>query len=99
MAKQVKVNSDEIERIGKEIDTLIDALNNNYAELEKNKVLITESWQSAAAIKYVDNISKTNKKLKDSLKEINEAKQYVNKTSKRIREADDTIKKRIAAII
>ena len=99
MAKQVLVKTDEIERIGGEIDRLIEVLNQNYADLEKNKDLITENWKSQAAINYVENISKTNKKLKKAVKEVDEAKKYVNKTSKKIREADKAIQKKVAMII
>ena len=99
MAKKIKVYSDDIERISKEIDKLIETINQDYNNLEKNKTLISEAWKSAAAIKMVDNISKENKNLKSALKEVTSTKDYVNKTTKNVLQADEDILKKIKAIL
>ena len=99
MAKQVKVFSDDIAKIGKEIEKLLESINQNYSDIEKNKALIADSWQSKAAMKLVNNISKETKNLKSAIDGVKEAKKIVDDTSKKIREADDEIKKKISSII
>lgn len=99
MAKQVKVFSDDIAKIGKEIEKLLENINENYSAIEKNKALIADSWQSNAAMKLVNNISKESKNLQNAISEVKAAKKLVDDTSKKIREADDEIKKKIKSII
>ncbi|MCH5314358.1 MAG: hypothetical protein J1E81_00485 [Eubacterium sp.] len=99
MAKQVKVFSDDITNIGKEIEKLLESINQNYSDMEKNKALIADTWQSEAAMKLVNNITKETKNLKSAIDGVKEAKKYVDDTSKKIREADNDIKKKISSII
>ncbi|MGN1418906.1 MAG: hypothetical protein ACI4W6_06235, partial [Acutalibacteraceae bacterium] len=91
--------SDDISNIGKEIDKLLESVEQNCRDIENNKVLITDAWQSAAAVGSVSKISAEVKKLKSAINEVKEAKKLVEKTSKKIREADNDIKKKISSII
>jgi uncharacterized protein YukE len=99
MAKQVKVFTDDINTINSDLEKLIQELQQCYTNMENEKTMITEKWQSSAALKFINNIGNQNKKLKDAISKIEEAEKLVKTTSKSIRDVDKTIKNQFSSII
>lgn len=99
MAKKIKVYSDDINTINNELEKLIEQLNQIYKNIDSNKVLISDSWKSETALKTVAAINAENEKLQDAIKELQSAEQIVKNTTKKILEADNTIKKKLTSIM
>lgn len=92
MAKGIKVHMDSINDICKQIDSLLSELDEILKRMDSNAALINDSWQSNAAIKYLDNINTQKKKLSEARQAIDNKKKYIIQSANNIVNIDKTIK-------
>lgn len=97
MADKVIVDYEEIKRIVSDIEKKLAELNNTYGQIQKNKSIIVDLWQSNAAMKYVTAIDAENKNIQESVKSVKRYIAFSEKTSKKIIEADKAIKRRLVS--
>lgn len=99
MAKQIKVFESDIQTIHTELEKLIAELEGTYTSIQKNAEIVVERWQGKAAVKTAEAIANEAKNLKKAIKEIRQVKEYVEKTSKAVKDADNQIKFQFVNII
>ena len=91
MKKGIKVSEKDVYEIGKEIENLLNELQTTYNNLVKSKTLICESWQSEAALRYVNNIDTEEKNINKLMKIIRQDISFVNKSTKEVLAKDKQI--------
>lgn len=97
MAKSIKVDNAKVIELGSQIDKLLEELQTCYDNIVKNKQLISDSWQSEAALKYVSNIEKENKSIIKLKEAIQDDKKYTLDSSQKIIDIDKQIAGRISS--
>ena len=97
MAKQIKVLSDSIDTINSELEKKIQELKELEKQIDNNKNLILDSWKSESAVNTVNSINQQMTKLNKAIKEIEKAENLVKSTSKKVLDADSTIKKNLGS--
>ncbi|MBQ8183846.1 MAG: hypothetical protein IJ025_08130 [Clostridia bacterium] len=97
MAKSIKVDIDKVKELSSQIDKQLENLQTCYDNIVKNKQLICDSWQSEAALKYVEKIDKENKNILKLKEAIVDDKNYTITSSENIISIDKTIARKIEA--
>lgn len=95
----VKVYEDNLNQQHTKVSKDISEIENDLANIEKYKLLITDRWQSNAAIGYVNNIESEKNELNKAIKDVKELQKYVKTTTNKVLEADRQIKKKFSSII
>ena len=88
MAKSILVDIDKVKELSSTIDKQLEQLQTCYDNIVNNKELICESWQSEAALRYVEKIDKENKNILKLKEAIVEDKNYTITSSDNILDID-----------
>lgn len=99
MASRIKVYEDDLNQQHQKVTKDIKEIENDLANIERYKLLITDRWKSNAAIGYLNNVDKEKKKLDKAIKNIKELQKYVKTTSDKVIQADRQVQKKFSSII
>lgn len=99
MANNIKIQYTEITNALREIQAKLDDLQTVYGSIQNNSVLVNDSWQSEAALRFVSNINNQAKKLKETVDSIKKECDLIEKTSKKVIDSDKKLANQFNNII